>query len=136
MSAEVRTTGAGALPAGIVPRWEWRTFGEKLSLGGDLPEILARTYDSAAFIFRESKQIDDALRASLRAHELAEQSARDRPGDRSGAEPRVHTRMAAQVDARHSLDSYGADGLLTGDGDHRSVVEGVVMFVEQCAAGR
>jgi len=39
VSAEVRTTGAGALPAGIVPRWEWRTFGEKLSLGGDLPEM-------------------------------------------------------------------------------------------------
>jgi exopolyphosphatase / guanosine-5'-triphosphate,3'-diphosphate pyrophosphatase len=39
VSAEVPAAGADALPAGIVPRWEWRTFGEKLDLGGGLPEL-------------------------------------------------------------------------------------------------
>ncbi len=39
MSAEVRASAAGDRPPGIVPRWEWRTFGEKLNLGGDLPEM-------------------------------------------------------------------------------------------------
>jgi exopolyphosphatase/guanosine-5'-triphosphate,3'-diphosphate pyrophosphatase len=39
VSAEARAAGAGDLPPGIVPRWEWRTFGERLSLGGDLPDL-------------------------------------------------------------------------------------------------
>jgi exopolyphosphatase / guanosine-5'-triphosphate,3'-diphosphate pyrophosphatase len=36
VSAETRSSGAGSLPADIVPRWEWRTFGESLGLAGDL----------------------------------------------------------------------------------------------------
>ena len=39
MTTETRATGGSALPAGIVPRWEWRTFGENLGLAGDLPEM-------------------------------------------------------------------------------------------------
>jgi serine/threonine-protein kinase len=62
-----------------------RRLGEDLlaAEGGtaDLPEILARAYESAAFIFRHMKRIDDALRASLRAHALAERATRARPSD-------------------------------------------------------
>jgi exopolyphosphatase/guanosine-5'-triphosphate,3'-diphosphate pyrophosphatase len=36
MSAETQTGGGGSVPAEIVPRWEWRTFGESLGLAGDL----------------------------------------------------------------------------------------------------
>ena len=36
MSAETQAGGSGSVAAGIVPRWEWRTFGESLGLAGDL----------------------------------------------------------------------------------------------------
>jgi exopolyphosphatase / guanosine-5'-triphosphate,3'-diphosphate pyrophosphatase len=36
VSAETQPSGTGSIPAGIVPRWEWRTFGESLGLAGDL----------------------------------------------------------------------------------------------------
>jgi exopolyphosphatase/guanosine-5'-triphosphate,3'-diphosphate pyrophosphatase len=40
VSAETQSTGPdsgpGSAPAAIVPRWEWRTFGESLGLAGDL----------------------------------------------------------------------------------------------------
>ena len=36
MSSETGTAGAGDRPPGIVPRWEWRTFGENLGLADDL----------------------------------------------------------------------------------------------------
>ena len=39
MTTETQASGGSALPAGIVPRWEWRTFGEHLGLAGDLPEM-------------------------------------------------------------------------------------------------
>jgi serine/threonine-protein kinase len=66
-----------------------RKIGEDLLVSGggteDLPEILARAYDSAAFVLRHTNRTDEALRAVLRAHELAERAARDRPGDPSTA---------------------------------------------------
>ena len=37
MSSETEAAGDGGLPSEIVPRWEWRTFGEQLGLAGDLP---------------------------------------------------------------------------------------------------
>jgi exopolyphosphatase/guanosine-5'-triphosphate,3'-diphosphate pyrophosphatase len=36
VSAETQPGATGSLPPGIVPRWEWRTFGESLGLAGDL----------------------------------------------------------------------------------------------------
>jgi exopolyphosphatase / guanosine-5'-triphosphate,3'-diphosphate pyrophosphatase len=36
VSSEAGAAEAGGLPSGIVPRWEWRTFGEKLGLADDL----------------------------------------------------------------------------------------------------
>jgi exopolyphosphatase / guanosine-5'-triphosphate,3'-diphosphate pyrophosphatase len=36
VSTETQTGGGGSVPAGIVPRWEWRTFGESLGFAGDL----------------------------------------------------------------------------------------------------
>jgi exopolyphosphatase/guanosine-5'-triphosphate,3'-diphosphate pyrophosphatase len=36
VSSEPGAAGAGGLPPGIVPRWEWRTFGEHLGRAGDL----------------------------------------------------------------------------------------------------
>jgi exopolyphosphatase/guanosine-5'-triphosphate,3'-diphosphate pyrophosphatase len=35
VSSETEAADSGGLPSGIVPRWEWRTFGEKLGLTGD-----------------------------------------------------------------------------------------------------
>ncbi len=37
MSSETEAAGAGSLESEIVPRWEWRTFGEHLGVAGDLP---------------------------------------------------------------------------------------------------
>jgi exopolyphosphatase/guanosine-5'-triphosphate,3'-diphosphate pyrophosphatase len=36
VSADTQPGATGSLPPGIVPRWEWRTFGESLGLAGDL----------------------------------------------------------------------------------------------------
>jgi exopolyphosphatase/guanosine-5'-triphosphate,3'-diphosphate pyrophosphatase len=36
VSADTRATGADGLPSGIVPRWEWRTFGDHFGLADDL----------------------------------------------------------------------------------------------------
>jgi exopolyphosphatase/guanosine-5'-triphosphate,3'-diphosphate pyrophosphatase len=36
VSSETGAAGADGLPSGIVPRWEWRTFGESVGLAGDL----------------------------------------------------------------------------------------------------
>ena len=61
---------------------------ELLAAGGgteDLPEILARTYVNAAFVFRRMRRTDEALRAVLRAHALAERATRERPGDPAAA---------------------------------------------------
>jgi serine/threonine-protein kinase len=81
--------GDGRYPEAIAAFERANQLGEALLAAGegteDLPEILARTYDSAAFVFRESKRIDDALRASVRAHALAERSVRDHPGNLSAA---------------------------------------------------
>jgi tetratricopeptide (TPR) repeat protein len=81
--------GDGRYPEAIAAFERAKQLGEDRLAAGegteDLPEILARTYDSAAFVFRESKRIDDALRASVRAHALAERSARNHPGNLTAA---------------------------------------------------
>jgi tetratricopeptide (TPR) repeat protein len=91
---------------------------ELLASGGgteDLPEILARAYDSAAFVFRNTKRIGDALRASLRAHELAQQASRDRPGDPAAARTLIIVsaqaasllRFAGRVNEARRLNEQG-----------------------------
>jgi serine/threonine-protein kinase len=63
----------------------------------DLDEILARTYDGAVLMIRETKGIDDALRASLRAQALADRAARERPGDLSAARTLLGVTVQASV---------------------------------------
>src|SRR5262249_38378717 len=58
-------------------------------------EILARVYLSAVSVFRQTGRNDDALRAALRAYELAERTTRDRPGDLSAARTRLYATTAA-----------------------------------------
>jgi serine/threonine-protein kinase len=96
-----------------------KRIGEELLASGggteDLPEILARAYDSAAFVFRDTKRIDDALRASLRAHELAQQATRDRPGDPAAARTLITVsaqaasllRFAGRVNEARRLNEQG-----------------------------
>src|SRR5262249_23543837 len=69
----------------------------------ELPETLARAYDSAAFIFRNTKRYDKALRAALRAHDLAERATRDGPGDLAAA----RTRLVVSAQAAYLLRIKG-----------------------------
>jgi serine/threonine-protein kinase len=61
----------------------------------NLPNVLARAYAAAAIILRNTGRIDDALRAALRAHELADRAARERPGDPSLARTRLYATIQA-----------------------------------------
>jgi serine/threonine-protein kinase len=69
-----------------------------LASGGgteDLPEILARANRDAAVVFQLMGRLDSAVRAALRAHELAERATRGRPGDLSVARTRLYVAMIA-----------------------------------------
>jgi serine/threonine-protein kinase len=84
-----------------------KAIGEQLlgSGGGteDLPEILARAYDSAAFVFRNTKRNDEALLASLRAGELVEWATRNRPENLAAA----RTRLVVSAQAAYLLRING-----------------------------
>jgi exopolyphosphatase / guanosine-5'-triphosphate,3'-diphosphate pyrophosphatase len=50
VTTDTRAAGADGLPSGIVPRWEWRTFGEHLGLADELlsarePELVEESDD-------------------------------------------------------------------------------------------
>src|SRR5262249_61665061 len=78
-----------------------------------LPEILARTYSSAAVVFMDTGRTEDALRAALRAQALAEQAARARPGDPSASRTRLRVAIQAagllqargRAEARHLCEA-------------------------------
>jgi serine/threonine-protein kinase len=83
----------GWYPEALIAFDRVKDIGEELlaSAGGtqDLPEILARTYDSATFVFRFTRRTDEALVAALRAHVLAKQATDDHPDDVSAARTRL-----------------------------------------------
>jgi hypothetical protein len=79
----------GWYPKAIAAFERAASLGDEL-LGGEgrtenLPEILARTHLNAAFVFRNTGRTDDALRAALRGHALAERATGEHPGDFSAA---------------------------------------------------
>jgi serine/threonine-protein kinase len=77
-----------------------------LAAGGEnaeLPRILAGIYESAAFALKSTGRTDEALDASLKAHGLAEQAARDRPHDLSAA----RAMLWASEDAAYLLRTRG-----------------------------
>jgi serine/threonine-protein kinase len=77
----------GWYPEAIIAFEGMKGVGEALLARGggtqELPQILAGMYESAAFALKSVGRTDDALEASLKAHSLAEQATRDRPGDPS-----------------------------------------------------
>ena len=79
---------AGVAKTSVYRRWSSREALLAQEAGTeDIREILARTYNSVGSVLRGMKgKSEDALRASLRAHALAEQAARDRadPAGRFG----------------------------------------------------
>jgi serine/threonine-protein kinase len=76
-----------------------KTLGEALLASGqgtqDLPEILACTNRDAAIVLHSMGRLDGAVRAALRAHELAERATRDRPGDLPAARTRLYAAIIA-----------------------------------------
>jgi tetratricopeptide (TPR) repeat protein len=94
---------------------------ELLASGGgteDLPEILARAYDNAAFVFRSTHRLDAAVTVSLAAHELAERATRDRPDNLSVA----RTRLVVSAQTAYVLRLKGLSD------DARRVCEEAIAF--------
>jgi serine/threonine-protein kinase len=99
--------GGGWLPEAIATFERVKSLGEGLLTAGggteDLPEILARSYRDAGFVFRGIGRTDDALQAALRAYTLADRASRDHPGDSSAA----RTRLWVSAQAIHLLATKG-----------------------------
>jgi serine/threonine-protein kinase len=100
----------GSNPEAIIAFDRARSLGESLLAAGrgtaDLPEILTRTYLDAARVFEVTSHADEAVQASLRAHEFARQSTHDYPGDLSSS----RTRLVAAALANEYLFFYGRLG--------------------------
>jgi tetratricopeptide (TPR) repeat protein len=98
-AGRVQALKEGWYPEAIAAFDRMKQRGEALLAAGaateDLPNILARAHLAAAIVLRNSGRIDDALRAALRAHELAERATRDHPGDLSPARIRLYISAVA-----------------------------------------
>jgi serine/threonine-protein kinase len=80
---------SGQYPEALDAFHRTSTLGEPLlaTLGGteELADIMTNTFARAGTLFRYTKRLDDALQHSMQAHELAERTVRERPGDLTAA---------------------------------------------------
>jgi serine/threonine-protein kinase len=98
---------SGRNPEAIAAFNRARGLGEALlspeAKNDDVPEILARTYQSTVVVFRRVGRVDDAHQAALRSHEFAERATRERPADVSAA----RTRLLVATQVTHMLRRKG-----------------------------
>ncbi|HEY2309699.1 MAG TPA: hypothetical protein VGH46_01120 [Gaiellaceae bacterium] len=72
MSPETEAAGAGGLPSGIVPRWEWRTFGEKLGRAEDLRDPESVEESDELYLLSEDSDASVKIRDGLMDVKLLE----------------------------------------------------------------